>query len=60
MQTRKWQDQSGADRYTTEIVLQGPNCVMQMLDGKSSGDTQQPDDHAPQKRGADLDDEIPF
>ena len=28
MQTRKWQDQSGADRYTTEIVLQGPQAIM--------------------------------
>jgi single-strand DNA-binding protein len=31
--TRKWQDQSGADRYSTEIVLQGFNSVLTMLDG---------------------------
>ncbi|GGD87456.1 hypothetical protein GCM10011515_03760 [Tsuneonella deserti] len=33
LQTRKWQDQSGNDRYSTEIVLQGPGAVMTMLDG---------------------------
>ncbi|MDB5695685.1 MAG: single-stranded DNA-binding protein [Sphingomonas bacterium] len=31
--TRKWQDQSGADRYSTEVVLQGFNSVLTMLDG---------------------------
>ena len=31
--TRKWQDQSGNDRYTTEVVLQGPGAVLTMLDG---------------------------
>ena len=33
LQTRKWQDQSGADRYSTEIVLQGFNATLTMLDG---------------------------
>jgi single-strand DNA-binding protein len=33
LQTRKWQDQSGNDRYSTEVVLQGPGAVMTMLDG---------------------------
>ena len=37
IQTRKWQDQSGADRYTTEIVLQGFDSRMIMLDGRNSG-----------------------
>ena len=37
LQTRKWQDQSGADRYSTEVVLQGPNAVMTMLDGAQGG-----------------------
>mgnify|MGYP000709068614 CR=1 FL=1 len=37
LQTRKWTNQQGQDQYTTEIVLQGFNGVMQMLDGKSSG-----------------------
>jgi single-strand DNA-binding protein len=36
LQTRKWQDQSGADRYSTEVVLQGFNAVLVLLDGKSS------------------------
>lgn len=34
LQTRKWQDQSGQDRYTTEVVVQGFNGVMQMLGGR--------------------------
>jgi single-strand DNA-binding protein len=34
--TRKWQDKQGADRYSTEIVVDGFNGVMQMLGGKSS------------------------
>jgi single-strand DNA-binding protein len=37
LQTRKWQDQSGQDRYTTEIVVQGYNGIMQMLGGRSQG-----------------------
>jgi single-strand DNA-binding protein len=37
MQTRKWQDQSGADRYSTEIVLQGFDAKLVMLDGPSNG-----------------------
>ncbi|MFN3864748.1 MAG: single-stranded DNA-binding protein [Erythrobacter sp.] len=32
LQTRKWQDQNGNDRYSTEVVLRGPNAVMTMLD----------------------------
>ncbi|MBW4330103.1 single-stranded DNA-binding protein [Stakelama sp. CBK3Z-3] len=39
LQTRKWQDQSGNDRYSTEVVLQGFNAVLTMLDspGGSQG-----------------------
>ena len=37
LQTRKWQDQNGQDRYTTEVVLRGPNSVMTMLDGAPGG-----------------------
>ena len=33
LQTRKWQDQAGADRYSTEVVLQGFNASLVMLDG---------------------------
>ncbi len=39
LQTRKWQDQSGQDRYTTEVVVDSFNGVMQMLDTRSGGDT---------------------
>lgn len=34
LQTRKWQDQSGQDRYTTEVVVQGYTGIMQMLGGR--------------------------
>jgi single-strand DNA-binding protein len=34
LQTRKWQDQTGNDRYSTEIVLQGFNSTLTMLDGR--------------------------
>jgi single-strand DNA-binding protein len=37
LQTRKWQDQSGADKYSTEIVLQGFNSNLTMLDGPNNG-----------------------
>jgi single-strand DNA-binding protein len=36
--TRKWQDASGADRYSTEIVLQGYDGVLKMLGGRRDGD----------------------
>lgn len=41
LQTRKWQDQSGQDRYTTEVAVQGFNGVMQMLGGKSQASSPQ-------------------
>ncbi|MCP5379630.1 MAG: single-stranded DNA-binding protein [Novosphingobium sp.] len=37
LRTRKWQDQSGNDRYTTEVVLQGFNGTLTMLDGAQGG-----------------------
>ncbi len=37
LQTRKWQDQSGNDRYSTEVVLQGFGSTLVMLDGRSGG-----------------------
>ena len=36
LQTRKWQDQSGADKYSTEVVLQGFNSNLTMLDGRAA------------------------
>lgn len=38
LQTRKWQDQSGADKYSTEIVLQGFNSNLVLLDGRRDDD----------------------
>jgi len=65
LRTRKWQDQSGADRYSTEINLGGPGAVLTMLDGPpatgerkasyDSGAAQEPSNF-----GDDLDDEIAF
>ena len=73
LRTRKWQDQSGQDRYTTEVVLDGFNGVMTMLDGRGGGDGDAPsyggeDDFGGSSNGGggggsvgdDLDDEIPF
>ncbi len=37
LQTRKWQDQSGQDRYSTEVVLQGFGGTLTMLDGRDGG-----------------------
>ncbi|MDB6181532.1 single-stranded DNA-binding protein [Paracoccus fistulariae] len=37
LETRKWQDQSGQDRFSTEVVLRGFNGTLQMLDGRGEG-----------------------
>lgn len=37
LQTRKWQDRDGNDKYTTEVVLQGPGSTLTMLDSRNSG-----------------------
>jgi len=37
LQTRKWTDQQGVEKYSTEVVLQGFNSVLTMLDGRSGG-----------------------
>lgn len=67
MQTRKWQDNSGADRYSTEVVLQGFDAKLVMLDGPSGGQSQQRQEPQQQSRGGggpqyseDLDDDTPF
>jgi single-strand DNA-binding protein len=67
LRTRKWQDQSGTDRYTTEVVL-GPRGVLVMLDGKpagasSSAPPEQSNPQGEQSKGSyadELDDDIPF
>jgi single-strand DNA-binding protein len=37
LQTRKWTDQAGVEKYSTEVVLQGFNSALTMLDGRSGG-----------------------
>lgn len=69
LQTRKWQDQSGQDRFTTEVVLRGFGGTLQMLDGPPR-DSNAQGDYAAQAAsqgaqqqagdGQDLDDDIPF
>ena len=72
LQTRKWTDKDGQEKYSTEVVLQGFNGSLTMLDGKSGGGdnsagggynggySQAPAAPA-QKAPSDLmDDEIPF
>lgn len=57
LRTRKWQDKSGADRYTTEIVAS----EMQVLDRKPSDDKPLPSSSKPQDMSnLQFDDEIPF
>lgn len=73
LQTRKWTDQSGVEKYTTEVVLPRFNGVMTMLDGRSGGAGDTGGDYgggmddgggappAPTRGGkGDLDDDIPF
>lgn len=74
LQTRKWQDQSGQDRYTTEVVLRRFRGVLTMLDsrggggggggdyggGGGGGDSFPQDDGMSSGAPNDLDDEIPF
>ena len=66
LQTRKWQDQSGNDRYSTEVVLQGFNGTLTMLDGpQERGERKQPYDSGQQSSGGsggydDLDSDVPF
>ncbi len=61
LRTRKWQDQSGNDRYSTEIVLQGYDAKLILLGGKPQGQNE-PQERIPGSVDTpiDLDDEIPF
>jgi len=72
LQTRKWQDKSGQDRFTTEVVVDGFNGVMQMLGGRNEGGNaprpaaSAPAQNAPVPQAAaavvdsSFDDDIPF
>ena len=58
LHTRKWQDQSGNDRYTTEIVLQKFRGELVLLDGKSDGDDRREASKPAAGGRDDLDDDI--
>jgi len=67
LRTRKWQDQSGNDRYSTDVVLQGFDAKMEMLDGKqdSGQSTGHPNQDFAGGGGnpafeSELDDDVPF
>jgi single-strand DNA-binding protein len=62
LQTRKWQDQSGNDRYTTEIVVGGFDGKLVMLDSNRSGAGSDSQPQPPTTAGYadDLDDDVPF
>ncbi len=61
LQTRKWQDQNGQDRYTTEIVLPKFGGSITLIGGKGEAGDAAPSE-APRQSAAkaDLDDDIPF
>ena len=65
LETRKWQDQSGADKYTTEVVLRPFNSSLVLLDAKGGDDAEPPRDYATDQedsagRADDVDDDLPF
>ena len=74
LQTRKWEDQSGQERYSTEVVLQGFNSTLTMLDGRGSDEggysggrqnnegagSSRPSASAPAFESGGSDDDIPF
>tara|TARA_B100001029_G_C15022693_1_gene431614 strand:+ start:550 stop:1005 length:456 start_codon:yes stop_codon:yes gene_type:complete len=68
LQTRKWSDQQGNDRYTTEVILQGYNSTLTLLDNR--GNTNQSienksedisvEDNSEKSGDSNIDDDIPF
>ena len=67
LSTRKWKDeQSGQDKYSTEILIQGYNSSLTMLGGKNASNNSQPSQESSlpndqmSQDNSDLDDEIPF
>ena len=75
LQTRKWQDKDGNDRYTTEVILQGYNCNLTLLDNRNNSQLSSTDDIAQVDQNksieddslgsqnndsSDLDEDIPF
>ncbi|ARO14406.1 single-strand binding protein [Ketogulonicigenium robustum] len=64
LETRKWQDQSGADRYSTEVALRPFNSTLTLLDGRDGSDNgageQSQQSQGGYAGGSYSDDEIPF
>lgn len=68
LQTRKWQDQDGNDRFSTEVVLRAFNGALSMLDGRGGSGAQGSSGYGssgaggapPRDPNDDLDDDIPF
>lgn len=66
LQTRKWTDSNGVEKYTTEVILQNYNSTLQLLDSKGgnsggSYDDGSSNDSAPSDISVEeIDDEIPF
>ena len=60
LRTRKWQDQSGNDRYSTEVILNGFDAKLVMLSGKPEGQQQDNLQHQPNPFDDNLDDDLPF
>jgi len=52
LQTRKWQDQSGQDRYTTEVVISGFSGTLQMLDRRDDSNSPMQSQSQPQSQPA--------
>ena len=70
LQTRKWQDQNGQDRYTTEVVVSGFNGTLQMLDRRNDSSSSSSSENATEKEQTEpsitpvskdeFEDDIPF
>ena len=71
LQTRKWQDKDGNDRYTTEVVIQGYNCNLTLLDSRNNNsntvDNQSQDNsitdetyNSENSDSSNIDEDIPF
>ena len=65
LQTRKWEDKDGIEKYTTEVVLQGFNSTFKMLDSRNSGSidsnfSQDNSISASSDFDSEIDDDIPF
>lgn len=65
LQTRKWTDNSGVEKFSTEVVLQNFGCQLLILSGRDEASSDEPKSYQekkyqPRDLTADLDDDIPF